>query len=272
MPKVLAVGSVLDFARASDVVVGVGLHWYPHDVTQQPATSQSTRQLVCRLRCATVRAVRGRRTCGELERMGYTCSGVTFLDPAVTSSLLLPPWRGLRWVGGGGLCVLAQGSDVQLRKRLSGQKGVTSIGHQWSPVEIARTMQTCDLVASSSLHGIIFADSLRVPAVWWVHKQQGEPRAAFGEPPGKYLDYFSGVGRAEPIKVHSFEQATGLMKNGTVHPALSTERLYRIASDYVRSFPFAEICRPDLVRPCRRAHACAGNSAAGGRGALWSTA
>jgi hypothetical protein len=49
----------------------------------------------------------------------------------------------------------------------------------------------CDLVVSSSLHGLVFADALGIPSV--------KPADTAGSPPSfKYLDYVSGLDVAQP--------------------------------------------------------------------------
>lgn len=54
---------------------------------------------------------------------------------------------------------------------------------------VMREMQSCDVILSQSLHGLIIADSLGIPNVWIDHGAL-HPGAEF-----KFYDYFSSVGR-----------------------------------------------------------------------------
>ena len=48
----------------------------------------------------------------------------------------------------------------------------------------------CELVVSSSLHGIIFAEAFGVPARWWAPPNGGAART---ERAFKYQDYYAGA-------------------------------------------------------------------------------
>jgi len=75
-------------------------------------------------------------------------------------------------------------------RRLSKQDGLQApiIDPADSPSEVATQIRECDVVVSSSLHGIIFAHSYGKPAVW-VRESQREPGCGF-----KFYDYFGSVG------------------------------------------------------------------------------
>lgn len=67
------------------------------------------------------------------------------------------------------------------------------------PLEFCRRIKESNLVISSSLHGIIFAEALGVPAVWL------EP--IHGEDQMKYYDYYFGTSRMRVKKAATIEQA-----------------------------------------------------------------
>jgi len=62
------------------------------------------------------------------------------------------------------------------------------------PLKILESMLGAELVIASSLHGIIFAESLGIPAIWIT--------SPGGEAQFKYLDYYEGTSRfgVKPIE------------------------------------------------------------------------
>lgn len=59
-----------------------------------------------------------------------------------------------------------------------------------------RAMQSCDFIASTSLHGLVTADAFGIPSLWMRVSQ----RVLSGD--WKFLDYFSAVGRRETAPHH----------------------------------------------------------------------
>ena len=102
------------------------------------------------------------------------------------------------------------------------------------------SLLACDLVLSSALHGIIFADALRVPSVW-LHS----PHASGGltsQPPFKYRDYFESVGDGDGRPVRTVEEALTLLDGGDLRPRFTLGRLLHFARRYVEAFPFDAVC------------------------------
>lgn len=93
---------------------------------------------------------------------------------------------------------------------------------------IVERISECSHVVSSSLHGIIVADSLGVPNAR-LHFDQIDPF--------KFLDYSEGVGRS----LHCFSDLEDLMKNLKVDrnfSCLSDERTSQVKYNVVKAFPF----------------------------------
>ena len=106
----------------------------------------------------------------------------------------------------------------------------------------AAMRQSCRLVFTSSLHGLVFADALRIPAL----------AASSHARRFKFQDYAAGVSRrlrAENV-APSIGAALARMEAGTLPlPRLSTEFLQRFARQYVELLPWTELCaRPGSSR------------------------
>lgn len=88
----------------------------------------------------------------------------------------------------------------------------------------ARGLLSCDLVASTALHGLILADALRVPAVWLrlnMSEMEKSPEEAplrprLTEPDFKYHDYFASLAKP-PLSVRRLEDALSLLRRGRRH-------------------------------------------------------
>lgn len=111
-----------------------------------------------------IRAVRGERTLDAVRgREGALGVGDLALgDPGILASHLLEGPVRKRY----GLGVIPHYTDanhpVVERLRNAGP-GVRVLDVAWTPEEVAREIASCEAVISSSLHGLIFADSLGVP-------------------------------------------------------------------------------------------------------------
>mmetsp|Transcript_13214 Transcript_13214/g.21972 ORF Transcript_13214/g.21972 Transcript_13214/m.21972 type:complete len:354 (+) Transcript_13214:102-1163(+) len=240
--KLLVVGSVVNAVRSGDVVAGSGWNFkmpVPTSVTQHR-----------RLRNVTWAAIRGPLTRKFLKKyvadeslLDAAATG----DPALFAHMLLPEWKELRVVASGRerLCIVPHASDNALKRVLDNvttetwrvrSTNVTVIKTDLSPRAFAMRLCSCGLVASSSLHGIVLADSMRVPAVWLRHNYTG---GAFNEDPRKYYDYFAGIER--PVEsVESVEAAA--MYVGRVRPRFSTSELCDLTLRWVSAFPYSAVC------------------------------
>lgn len=136
-----------------------------------------------------VRAVRGKLTREYLLRNGVDCPEV-YGDPALLCPMVYMPETDMKYELG----IIPHIDDLDhpaikaLEKQGAHIIHITGYKH-WHDVidEICQ----CEVIASSSLHGLILADAYKIPNVWITLK---------GELLGgdfKFRDYFSGVGRNE---------------------------------------------------------------------------
>lgn len=80
--------------------------------------------------------------------------------------------------------------------------------------DVIDKIQECELIVSSSLHGIIFSDAYKVPNVW-VKFSDETFDGSF-----KYLDYMMSVGRQERVPVKWGEN-------------MSLEKMYELREAYI---------------------------------------
>jgi pyruvyltransferase len=167
--RLLTVGSIMHFAEPGDVVWGTGINGKRHGLPKHDLSALSL----------DVRAVRGPLTRRVLVESGITVSEV-YGDPGLLWSRF---WPREHYV-------------TQARQAV----GIVPNLHDWAryesdprainprgPVhEVIGRIAQCDFIASTSLHGIVIAESFGIPA------RLVPPTT---EPMLKYHDYYTGTGR-----------------------------------------------------------------------------
>jgi pyruvyltransferase len=168
-PKVVAVGSILRLATPGDIVWGSGLS-RPSRVSHG----------------LDIRAVRGPDTRRCVIEQGHKCPEV-YGDPG----LLIPRiWDTSGIEKDVEVGVLPHFTDADHAKALS--PGAHFIDVLAGVPEVIREVARCKLIYSSSLHGIIAAEALGIPAVW----VQYSDRIVGGT--FKFKDYYASSRRAAP--------------------------------------------------------------------------
>lgn len=183
----LTVGSVLHFAHGPTVVWGSG-------VNPKIAPSRYRRADL------DVRAVRGPITAEFLRSRGVTVPTV-YGDPALLVGRLFPDL--LAAAAEGPLHPITCVPNLNER-RMSGVLGVASAQHldpRDNLDHVLRRISQSGFVLGSSLHAIIVAESLGVPARFV---------ASTVEPEAKYRDYLLGTGRPDVQVATSVDEALAL--------------------------------------------------------------
>jgi pyruvyltransferase len=161
----LGAGSILHYARDGDVIWGSGFR-------ENPMTEN-------RFYTLDVRAVRGPRTREFLLKKGIACPEV-YGDPAILMGHLFPEFEKADPIYD--YIIIPNIGEIQC---FLGYKNVVLPTLPWQ--EIVKKMNQSRLVISSSLHGIIVAESYGIPArllkMTWI------------EPLLKYQDYYESTGR-----------------------------------------------------------------------------
>lgn len=190
--RLLAVGSILHFARTGDTIWGIGLNG------KVPTSMHAFGDL-------DVRAVRGPRTREFLQQRGIKVPEV-YGDPALLLPLLRPDLVSIAAGADKSGVLIVPNLHDRPREEL---QGLANVLDPTSPVESClQAIARSEFVASSSLHGIIIAEALGIPAVL-VHSPN--------ENPFKYEDYFLGTGRKTIVASPSFRQA---LSGGEPNPAM----------------------------------------------------
>lgn len=176
-----------------------------------------------------VTAVRGPKTLKVLEKAGWDISNVKeMFDPGVLLKHLyadrLAKYDVTKNERFGKIRIVPHFKDELVFKRQRPDLLKHFISPDGDPLRILESMLGAELVVSSSLHGIIFAESLGIPAIWL--------SSPGGEAQFKYLDYYEGTSRfgIEPIETI----AEALVAQPPVLPVFDFEKL-------LATFPSKEI-------------------------------
>ncbi len=205
-PCLLAVGSILHYARDHDVIWGSGYRCDPAGENRHAALD--------------VRAVRGPRSRECLLEKGISCPKV-YGDPALLLSRLFPhfkrkPMPEIQYV------LIPNIGELAIFQSL-GYANIVEPHLHWT--EIVEKICNSSLVISGSLHGIIVAESFGVPARML--------RMTETEPLFKYQDYYEATGRPDFRYAQSVREAIEL--GGESPPIIDLDRLLdAFPHDYFR--------------------------------------
>lgn len=166
---------------------------------------------------ARILAVRGKLT---RERLGLGCEKVALGDPGLLASALMPEREKKRFMVGIVPHYIDKNNVAVKRLADLHRKDLSVINVQQQPMQVFREIDRCRCVISSSLHGLIVADSLGIPNAWLV--ASGLKGGRF-----KYDDYYSAldVPAGEPVTLSGSETIEQLTVLATDKPA---ERITQI--------------------------------------------
>ena len=178
--RYLAIGSILQHANRWSEVWGSGFLWEHDTVIEEPAK---------------VHAVRGPKSRKKLLDQGIDCPEI-YGDPALLFPVFYRPLVQKRYAIG--VVPHYIDHDNVWVAGLRTDPAVKIIDVRGGISKFVDEMLSCDLILSSSLHGLIAADAYRVPNIWieLSNKLYGNRF--------KFYDYFESVHRqcSAPILVH----------------------------------------------------------------------
>ncbi len=204
--KLMSIGSVMHFAKTNDLVWGTGVNGKVNTDLHQ------FKQL-------DVRAVRGPRTRSFLMERCIEVPEI-YGDPALLSSIFFPKNAFTNIETRKPFVVIPHMSEIELyKKKFSDDYICSPLQH---PHDFLRKLLSAEKIYSSSLHGIILAETYNIPVVWL--------KSNNGEDDFKYYDYYEGTGRQQASKEFIFEGFNCLEFSEILN-------LEKIQMDLLKSFP-----------------------------------
>lgn len=182
--NLMGIGSILAARFFSDdsVVWGTGIHYI--EDSGRLAFQSSKRKL-------DIRAVRGPITRRALEQVGYPCPHI-YGDPAVLMPFV---YSGGEKIPPKACSVIRQINDKDTKI----PQGIKQIEIRTDDYKkFIDEIVSSERIISSSLHGIILAESYHVPAVWLVQQESKEFI--------KFFDWYYATGRTRIKIAHSIEE------------------------------------------------------------------
>lgn len=175
-----SIGSIIDFGWQSATIWGSGL------LSSVDKRGQRLRKWMRRL---DIRCVRGPLTKEKLRSRGYHVSNVKMGDPGILMPLIYSPnVKGVRKKYG-----------VISHKSVNSnyENEIKVLTNDWK--KTIDEICSCELIISSSLHGIIIAEAYGIPAILLNEVQNGDLY--------KYEDYYFSTGRKEFPICNSLNEA-----------------------------------------------------------------
>lgn len=173
--KLLSIGSILQNAADGDVVWGSGIK----------GTAEGFKHPV---RDLAVHAVRGPLTVDFLRRQGIAVPHLKELfDPGCLIPHLYAEELRNTIPRKRKVCVIPHYKDDLILRQQHPELANGFLSVDAMPLDFVKDLIGAELVVSSSLHGIIFAEAMGIPALWLAPVN--------GEDELKYYDYYYGTGR-----------------------------------------------------------------------------
>lgn len=198
--KLLAIGSVMNHARNGDVIWGTGFN------STKPSDAYSFTDL-------DVRAVRGPVTRDFLARRGIKAPNV-FGDPGILASKYIPGSIEKKY----DYTFIPHISESPTKYRAD-----RVLETKGSVLNFISELTKSKLVLSSSLHGVILAESYGIPAILVINDN--------GEGIEKYHDYYEGTDRSSFKVCSSVQEALSTSLNSSLD-------VFGVQDRLLRAFPY----------------------------------
>jgi pyruvyltransferase len=188
--KLVGLGSILGAVAEEDLVVGTGA------ISGRDISLPRSVEVLC-VRGPLTRALFGDRRVPEV-----------YGDPGLLTAELFPEISpGSRLSAKIG-CV-PHHADTRCKQQAQSARDVHVLDVRTPPRGFLQSMVECSVILSSSLHGIILAESFGIPALW-ISPSEEIAGGCF-----KFHDYYLGTER-EPERPLSFEEALEQARGGNV--------------------------------------------------------
>ncbi|WP_439595642.1 polysaccharide pyruvyl transferase family protein [Falsiroseomonas sp.] len=190
--RLMTVGSVIQSARHGDVIWGSGCNGARAELRNAPGELH-------------VYATRGPISMDLLRRRGFDTGRVTqFFDPAsLIPHIFAEEIARLRAAAADQpreeILIVPHYRDQLAMRRLYPEHAARIQSPDCQLFTMMARMLRCELVVSSSLHGLIVAEALGVPAIWH--------RPLMGEDELKFTDYYLGTDRWHILRAETLQEA-----------------------------------------------------------------
>jgi hypothetical protein len=234
----LAAGSILASAKPESVVWGTGAMGSDFGVGASVA--------------ANIVAVRGERSLTELRKNGVLAKPSALGDPGYLAPALFGLKRAARPRFALGIVPHYTDRAIWHVRRIAYDSEVRLLNVHDDPLHFLNEMSECAAIASSSLHGLIFAEALAIPNVWITIGDQ----IAGGR--FKFEDWFTTTARpqVDPVQVGAGTTCRQLVDRAELRDSkidvralkesFPSERLAELSEPPRRLVP-ATVCRPAPV-------------------------
>jgi pyruvyltransferase len=194
------IGSILHYADKSTIVWGTGSVWPNSAPSNQPKL---------------ILAVRGKLTRKNLINNGYSCPDI-FGDPGLLLKKYSDPeqYKSISKKYKIGIIPHKTDMNLQIINEYSKLEEVKIIDPE-NTKDYISDLLSCEKIASSSLHGLIFSDSFQIPNVW-ISLGNRITGKHF-----KYLDYYSSIYKGDidnmkPLQIFSIDQLPEILQIASV--------------------------------------------------------
>lgn len=128
------------------------------------------------------------------------------------------------------ICFLPHAKDFNdSQLLLLPSKIIITLNNSW--LSVAQSITSCDFVASSSLHGIVLADAIGIPSLWF--QFPGGDRE--NEEEFQFVDYFKTIGRTDKTPTRNFSK---VFDPKSYHPIISETERTALVHKTISSFPY----------------------------------
>ena len=196
---VLAIGCLMGMANRHSRIWGTGV-LHPSAISEDIVPDN-------------VYAIRGKLSYETMRARGIALRDIPLGDPGFLVSQIVKGWPQVQKKYRLGLAAHYVDRTNPLVRRLLARPDVADLNVHTDPEVFLSTLAACEAVASSSLHGLIFAEALRVPNVW-IELSDKVLGGGF-----KFRDWFSlaEMPQHKPVVPRSTDEMVELIEKATLH-------------------------------------------------------
>lgn len=170
-------------------------------------------------------AVRGNLSLSRIDK------NVPLGDPGILASVAFPEIRPTLKKYKIGLLPHYVDYDSPALRYLKKQPSTLIINPLWPVEKVLKSVVACEIVFSSSLHGLIVSDSFGIPN-YWMPLSDSLTGGSY-----KFKDYYSAYGeKPKPVKP---EELVGARIDALLHASKPRKSIQKIQEKLIEAFPFA---------------------------------